>query len=444
MFENLLKHVAELPEDKLALVHLEDITICAAWLDSFHDQPEVVEPYAVIRQKLDLWVNTCTPQNEETEGCRQQPLLRVLLDELVQGGISKMRREDLDMLYFSWGLMNRASHNETFQRTISLMEPHIQNINTQREALPISPGIEGLGKRITVITPQDLREAASRDVKIFAGLDTPIRGPVLVVSGDAKLLGDVPDGHALAVEEGSCTVQGQISGKLAATRTCEIYGNIGGVVVSRRGNIRCRALLPQSIAVAKEGSVQAISAEMTKMTFGCTLVQIRNSSIGSNLLGRCIEVREDIVAGCIQVSEQATCRRFQNDGDKKLSIVLRRGLSPQDYGEVLLIESLRLLTTAIKLRQKYANFVEILGMSEREADDYAGSVLVFLLGDDSSAANVTHLQAHRRRLAYLDRLAAAAKNLSGFIEERLASPQDSNGAEERSVIPTFGVVVQVK
>lgn len=437
MYDSVVKYVTDLADDKLPQVHLETMALCAAWLDSYRDQPDVTSPYVPLKQKLDVWVRDVEPSREETEGYRQQPLLRDLAEELTKGHLDKLRREELDILYFAWGLVQRSGKPQLFERIPVMIEPHIKMIDARRDQLPLSPGLGGLSQRIMIYTTEDIKTAAARDVKIFAGLDTPLRGPLLVASGDTKIIGDIPDGHGVAVEGGNVTVTGRVNGRLAATKNCEIHGPIAGVVVSRKGAIRARNMFPQSIAVAKEGSLMVTAIEGAKMAFGCNMLRVKHSVKAGTILGRCIEVGEEIIGGRVQTSEFVKAARFKND-EKRMSIVLRRGLSPQDYGEVLLIESLRLLTNAIKLRQKLSSLTEMHDLAEREADEYAGNVLVFLVGDEGSASRVANVQGLRRRLAYMSRLSATAHALVGYVEERVTAGQQTDniatGAEERALM----------
>lgn len=437
MYESLMKYMCDLPDDALAHAYVEDIAVCAAWLDSYRDQPDITEPFGVLKQKFDVWVRACNPLREETEGYRQQPLMRALIDDIQRGQVDKLCREELDVLYFAHGFMHRTGKPELFERMPAFIEPHLKRIDERRNELPLAPGLTGLAQRIQIYTTEDIKAAPARDVKIFAGLDTPLRGPLLVASGDTKIIGDIPDGMGVAVEGGNVTVSGRVNGRLAATKSCEVFGHAAGVVVSRKGTVRARGLLQNAIAVAKEGALFITSAEGAKTAFGCTTCSIKRIAKSSHVLGRCIEIGEEIIGGRVQTSEYVSAPYFKND-DKKLAIVLRRGLSPGDYGEVLLIESQRLLTNAIKLRQKLSNLVEMHGLAEREADEYAGNLLIFLVGDEGSASRVANVQGLRRRLAYMSRLAATAHSLVGYVEERVAAgaQQDSaaQGAEERALM----------
>lgn len=435
MYEGLIKYISEMPDDQVPHVYLENMAVCAAWFDSYRDQPEATEPFHALKQKFDVWVRAVEPLKEETEGFRQQPLLRDLVDEISRGNLMNLIREELDVIHFAWGFMQRTGKPEIFDRFSVMLDPHIKAVSARREELPLCPGIAGLGQRIAIHTTEEIKAAPARDVKIFAGLDAPLRGPLLVCSGDTKIVGDIPDGHGVAVEGGNCTVSGRVNGKLAATNNCEIFGHVAGVVVSRKGTIRARSLLTQSVAVAKEGSLMVTSVEGARTAFGCNTVRVTQGVNSANLSGRHIEIRGDAQGGKIQTSEYLSATRFCN-AEKKLAIVLRRGLSPQDYGEVLLIESLRLLTNAIKLRQKLSNLTEMHDLAEREADEYAGNVLVFLVGDEGSASRVSNLQGLQRRHAYMSRLAATAHALVGYIEERIANGpnQESSGAEERALL----------
>ena len=93
------------------------------------------------------------------------------------------------------------------------------------------------------LTPEDLQQGGSRDIKVFAGISIPIRGPVLTHKGDTKIIGGIPEDCVMVVEEGNCYVDGKIMGKIAATGKCEVYDTISGVVIARRGDVRAKSIL---------------------------------------------------------------------------------------------------------------------------------------------------------------------------------------------------------
>ena len=99
MYENLVRFVSDLPDDALGSVPLEDMALCAAWYDSYREDADIQEQHADLRQTLDRWVRLAVPSDLDTEGVRQEPLLRDLLKELGAGRLPRLGRDELDFLY---------------------------------------------------------------------------------------------------------------------------------------------------------------------------------------------------------------------------------------------------------------------------------------------------------------------------------------------------------
>jgi len=439
MIESLVKKLCTIPDEALVQQSLEDMALATVWLDSYlESDPLTVAPYKQLHERLDTWVTQVQPPPDDTEGVRQQPLLRMLLNEAVRGKASAFSHEELDFLFFAHGMATRAGKPDLFGRTLECLEPHIEAIAAARAKGTTEPGLPKLHERIGVFSADDIRKAESRDIKVFAGLDFPVRGPVLIHRGDAKIIDLIPPGTAVVVESGSAYVGGSVDGLLAATETCEILGNISGVAVARRGTIRCRAVLNQATAVSKEGSVACHSAEDPRLIFGCKEVLVRTAAYGGRYLGRDVIVHGEMLSGEVQATQEARAGAYRMNEERKTAVVLRRSLTCADYGEVLLMEAGRMVNAALKLSQRRANIENLLAITTREADEFAGNVLLFLLGDDDSSKRLEEIQELRRRASFLDRLTAAIKGLIQVLEDRLAAANGKSGGEptgdERSIL----------
>jgi hypothetical protein len=436
MFDHLVKLALTLSEERLAALSLEDMTLCALWCDSYRDNNERRAEFDALRAVLDVWANCAAPPEEPSEGYRQQPLLRELIELVSQGGIPHMTRDETDFLVFAWGLAQRAKNPELRERPMARLVPVIHLLEERRERLEPAPGLPSLSKRIAVVTAEMLQHAEAHDLRTFGGLDVPVRGPVFVHRGNLKVVDGIPDGCAVLVEEGHCTVSGMVLGKLCAMYNCEILDNVSGVVVSQRGDIRLRNAINQATIVAKEGSVRCTGAHEPRIIFGCTEVVVRQFATHGRYIGANITVHEEATAAEMHVSAMFDAGRCRNTPSRSTAIVLRTSLSCNDYGEVLSADSTRLLSASMKLRQRMLMLASFQEMNEREADDYAGNVLLYLLGEDKTTDQVEKVQRLRSKNAYLERMENTLRSLIMAIEDRL-----SLGGEEHdldSPFPPFG------
>lgn len=424
MFESLLEHVIALPPEKLRTVSVEDMALCAAWFDSYRGEPAKREPYKLIRQLLDRWVHDAIVDETPTEGVRQQPLLRMLIDHVQQDGVDTLLRDELDFLYFLWGLIQRTNVRDCFAKPHSLLKAHMTAIGNRREDLAPVAGLVNLGERIGVYTANELRRAPAGEEKAFGGVKLAVHGPVLTHEGDAKIIGGVPEGCSVVIEEGACSVNGPVLGNLAATNGCDVLEDIAGVVIARRGDVRARNILEGVTAISKEGAVICSAAQEPKLVYGSHEIRIRGNAEGGVYLGRNVVVNEDVVGAEVHVSGQAQARVWRPSEERPMSIVLRRALSCEDYGEVLCLEARRMLADASKLRRQMTSITNISELVQREADEYAGGILLYILGEDESEEQTQKLQWLHRRTAFVDRLITGARSLVMAMEARLRAAAD--------------------
>lgn len=436
MYDHLVKLALTVPAERLATLSLEDMTLCALWCDSYRDNPDRRAEFDAMRAVLDVWADCAAPPMEPSEGFRQQPLLRELIELVMQGGIPHMTRDETDFLVFAWDLAQRAKNPELRERPMARLVPVIHQLEERREKLDPAPGLPSLSKRIAVVTAEMLQHAEAHDLRTFGGLDVPVRGPVFTHRGNLKIVDGIPDGCAVIVEEGHCTVSGMVMGKLCAMHHCEILDNVSGIVVSLRGDIRLRNAINQATVIAKEGKVQCTGAQEPRLIYGCKEIVVRTSATHGRYIGGDITIHEAAIGAEIHVSGTLQAGLCQNTPTRSTAIVLRTSLSCNDYGEVLSADSTRMLSAAMKLRQRMLMLGAFQAMNEREADDYAGNVLLYLLGEDKTTEQVEKVQRLRSKNAYLERMENTLRSLIMAIEDRLSLGDDNYDPD--SPFPPFG------
>lgn len=419
MFESLVQYVGALPEERVETLFLEDAAITAVWCDGFQGEEEKQELCSAASATIETWLQQAAPREVETEGRRQQPLLRALISELNDGRLDQLLRDELDVLFLTWTLIQRSAHRSAFVRPLECLKPYIAGIQKRRESLEPAPGLANVGSRLAIYTANDLRQAPQRDVKVFAGIDLPVRGPVMMHRGNAKLIEGVPLGCATAVEEGDCWVNGMLLGNLAVTGHCEVLENISGALIARRGDIRAANVLNMSTVISKEGNVFFVSAQEPKVVYAGGELHIREAAVNGLYIAPKITCGIEFFGGEVQVSESVEAGLFRRTDQRPLAIILRRAFTCQDYGEVLPMEASRMLANAMKLRQRLTHLRHNLMVVDREVDEAAGGILIYLLGQEGLTDQMQRIQRLRIRAAFVDRLNMGIDAFTAIIEDRL-------------------------
>ncbi len=125
---------------------------------------------------------------------------------------------------------------------------------------------------------------------------------------------------------------------------------------------------------------------------------------------------------------KAAC--FRQSEERQLAIVLRRGLTCQDYGESLSADAHRMMAHARKLNNQIQDILSLIRATEHEADEYAGTSLLFVLGEGESEEQLKIIQTLKRRTAYIDHLCAGAQALARSVESRLSIGAQAGAGEE--------------
>jgi hypothetical protein len=439
MLDRLIEYVSALPENEMAEVTLQDIAICDSWYRSLAGDVDALTQYEQIPHQIKTWLIQPSSEITVTEGRRHQWVLRELIDEVGAGNVRFLAWDELDLLLASLQMARTCARPDRFTRVIQLLDRHATAIEDRHGRVNITPRLPAVSTRLHVVTERDILGAKPREIKVFAGINIQGRGPVLIHrAGHLKVLGSVPENCTLVVEEGSCSVDGYVMGKVAASLHCEVRENISGVVVVRQGDVRARNIIVRAYVVSKSGGVHCRSAESPDLVFGGSEIWIEQSAIMGKYISPSIHVHGDVYGGVFMVSRQMTAERFRCSDARELAIVLRTSLSCQDYGEVPGPEALRYLAQSAGLQRRISALETQIRYSQAEAEHAARNAIVYLTGTDllhPVAEKVGHAE---HRLAQVNRIRAVLQTLIELGEDRLgrlermkgAVPDDSESADE--------------
>jgi hypothetical protein len=421
MLERLIEYVSALPDEELGGITLQDIAICDSWYRSLAGDIAGLSQFDRVPLRVKVWSIQPVADETVTEGRRHQWVLRELIDELDAGNTRFLAWDELDLLLASLRLASSCSRPEQYARVVQLLDRHAATLEERHGKVSITPRLPALSTRLHVVTERDIAGAKPREIKMFAGINIQGRGPVLLHrAGHLKVLGSVPENCTLVIEEGSCSVEGFVMGKVAASQHCEVRENISGVVVVRQGNVRARNIIVRAYVVSKWGTVHCRQAESPDLVFGGREITIEKSALMGKYISPSIHVKGEVFGGVLMVSQQLTAERFRRSDVRELAIILRTGLSCQDYGEVPGPEALRNLAQSANLQRRIAALETRIQYSQSEAEHAARNAIVYLTGKEQLHPVAEKLGQAEHRLAQVNRIRAVLQTLVEMGEDRLA------------------------
>src|SRR5206468_3991136 len=124
------------------------------WYTAARNQDPAHPPDDAVRQLIERWTQVAGADMGETEGQRQQPLLRELTRWATAGGVKEMARDELDFLAAAWTLARGAKNQARFKRAAFHLAPRIAEIEARRAALPMALGMPHLSRRMAITTSE--------------------------------------------------------------------------------------------------------------------------------------------------------------------------------------------------------------------------------------------------------------------------------------------------
>ena len=427
MFTHLFQYVAKADDDTLALLDVEDIALCAAWHESLPPDAQKTEPFASLPKAIERWLGQTHPPGNPTEGRRSQPLLRQTLYKLRLAAIT-MQRNELDLLEAVFSLAHRAKDPIPFERLLSVFEEFYLAVKQCRDEKEPTVGLRSIENRLHIVSASVLEQARRRKVRSFAGIHLPGQGKILAHSGDVKVLDNVPDDCMLVVENGSCTVNGYVFGRIAASRNCEVKDNVSGAIVVREGEIRARNAINNALLLSKQGPIRICRAERPRLIFAGESISIMGDTLMGMYASPTIHIEKEALGGEFCISRNLNCGLFKRTQDCRSRIALQRRVSCEDYGEIIGPDATRLLAKVAKSRLQRRTLHTMLALAANESEQYSASTVKFLMGGTRTQSDFDALHSAQRRLAFLDRVIASADTLAISVDDQLAQAcRQANG-----------------
>ena len=423
MLKRLIDFVASPPPGNALKLTLQDMALCALWVETQSKRTELDAAAQVVARAVQRWTVTPDTPDLNTSGRRHQFLLRDLIELVQSHRVDVLLAEEVAFLTATLSLAQNAGAHAVTARAVALLEPHAAALDARRAAKEPTPGLATLERRVQYVTERELLAAETAFIRLLAGIELPCRGPVFKASTNLRILGDVPDGCTVVVEnDGSCCVDGYVMGRVLSRRQCEIRHNISGVAIVLTGHIRARGVINNAVAISKMGSVVCVNAQGPRLIFAGQSIVVEDTALMGRLITRQLHVGREVRGSRLEISGEASAQHFRHLGMSSVSVVLRRELSCADFGEVTGAELNQLLSRAYGLRRHARNFSHLAVAARREADHSAQSVLMFLFGGGEVQKRLESLLRSQRRHAFISHVVLNLQNMLNDAREELFQP----------------------
>ena len=414
MQDNLREYFARVADDDLGMHGLETMSLCAALQMAAQHASRSRQEIGPI---LNRWVNRARHDRPITEYRRFQPLLEELLGEVERGRLDALNPDEATLLFATGALLKLLPAGEYYDFVRARLEPHQEALSKRVGGNPPDPNLATLAERCILLCPLDLALAPTRDVRKLAGIPINFRGTVVTVPAKVKFIGSIPDHTMLVVEDGACCIEGFVLGMAATRGDCLVQENIGGMVVSREGDIHARKLIDRATVVAKWGSVHCQGTAAPELVFAGRRILIEGDATRGQYRAHEIQVNGRALGGVLAVTGQAQAERFVNSDRYETAIILRRALDATDYGEEIDMSARRMLARAARLRRREHSASELSQSLATEVNQDAHTVLLFLASGDDVMGSIQELERTQRRLTALNRVILGLHQLSSEVED---------------------------
>ncbi len=442
MLKRLIDFVASPPPGNTFKLTLQDLALCALWVETQSHRAELDTAGQRVDRAVRAWMVAPDTPDLNTSGRRHQFLLRDLIELVQANRVDLLLGEEVAFLTTVLAIARNVGDHSVTVRAASLLEPHAAALDARRAAREPATGLATLERRIQYVTERDLLAAETAFIRLLAGIELPCRGPVFKASTNLRVLGDVPDGCTVVVEnDGCCCVDGYVMGRVLSKRQCEIRHNISGVAIVLTGHIRARGIINNAVAISKMGSVICVNAQGPRLIFAGHSIVVEDTALMGRLITRQLQVGREVRGSRLEISGEATAHYFRHLGMSNVSIVLRRELSCADFGEVTGAELNQLLSRAYGLRRHARNFSHLAGAAKREADHSAQSVLMFLFGGGEVQKRLESLLRSQRRHAFISHVVLNLQNMLNDAREELFRPAATGDENVAAAVPTASAIV---
>ncbi len=377
---------------------LQDMALCQLWLED-PSSPSTDGPDThKVSQAIADWLHQEHPPDVPTAGRRHQHLLRALLDTLERGAEADLLPAEVALLQTADRLCSQMTSPIRGARFTTFIERHRGRLSALADRHGKNLRRHELETRICFATPRDIQQAPTEVIRLLAGIELPCRGPIYRADANLRILGDVPEDCTVVVENnGHCSVDGYVMGRILTKGFCEIRHNISGVAITLDGFIRARSIINNALVISKMGSVVCTSAQGPKLIFAGQSITVLDSTMMGTFITRSMTVTGEMRGSHLEISGHATATRFRPLGTSAMNVVLRRELSCEDFGEVTGDDLKRLLSAAYALRRNAHNYKNLAEAARREGEHTAQSILMYIFGGGEVQKRLQgFLQAQRR------------------------------------------------
>lgn len=403
MFTPLIEFLKTVKPEDVGGIDLEEIALIQALRTSYPPDSKDAKELSYVPDLVNNWLKLDFDELTPAFNMRMQPLLRNVLNTLIEGGVKELSPYQTQYLLSVSDLLEKVKGTDKNNRLLQLLRNSKEKLLNKITGDEVS-GLPDLLNTFRFTTAKEIEKSSRKNITTFGGIDLSLNGPMLKHTGDIKVLDYVPDDTMLQVEDGNCYVSGYVLGHVSATGQCEVKENIAGTVIADQGSVHARNILKKAYVVSKWNDVITENTQEPELVFAGKKLHVHGKVFLGNYVAPAIQVDGEISGGELSFSETCNAQRFSLPQSRNLILELQDRISCDVYGGLIDPEAGRLIASINKVKTRQEHVTKMVKVIHAECEHFATNGIMYLLGGDIVHSQLEEITRKQRRIAFLERI----------------------------------------
>lgn len=447
-----LEIVKNLPAGQTFPFTLEGAGALGAFVKARANRPDISDTEKALHKKiiglLKSWTESgsspkSTSLSDPEREKRTQLVLRVAIDKVSGDEIEKLSSAEVKLLKATHAIFTRKSDSgdvsnprlaELLENTLDSIEKNKDRLlNADADSIFESTGIAEESTQDDRIVNSLVADKVLGDIKTTAKskieeIDLEINVRVFEYTGNTHIDGDIPNDVFIKVKNGSLSVDGFVSGYLAADNDIRIEGNIqGGGAISNYGSIELERSLMGAVLVSKRGNITCEHLEGPRVVFAWETLTVKGPCMAGPITAGQMKLEGKVVSATLHSCGHIEAAAFDTSSRDDTVIYLSTHIKCDEYHREISDHLDRKYSRITELNRKIKRAEESDAFLLNYINNLYRTGLFFLLGGVESASTATtasELQGRQIRGLYLGQIISFAKGVSKFYAEALENPKE--------------------
>lgn len=351
-----LQIIKSLPPGETCQLDAEGAGVLQAFVKARSQQNGITPAEKALHKKimtvLSTWNNgtqSRTPQVSPQK--RTQLVLREAIDKVKQQQFQAITEEEIKLLRGTYEVFAKRNlaENDPNARLMTLLKSTLDTLDEHQAEL------KGIGDSSLFDTleptegaeqPDEIKNELMADeaftdiqttqLRNVEDIELDINVRIFEFEGNTVISGDIPNDVLVKVTDGSATLNGFVSGYIAADGDVTVNGNIqGGGLISNHGSIKLERSLMGAALIAKRGNITCDHLESPEWAFAWDTITVNGPCMAGVATAGSMKIQGKVMAaelrscGKVEIESLETSSRSQTYSASQRSDHLRR-LQPKN------------------------------------------------------------------------------------------------------------------